>query len=228
MEDNNDNKEKIEEMQPNFETVPVEDSSNQPVVEEAPEEVTTPEDLAPTSEAPIYKENTSPPFLFIGIGIVVFIFLILIFFSLFSGKKTKKQVDLIYWGLWEEKEIFQPLIEEYQKKNPNVKITYQKMSPDSYREKLIVRSKNNQGPDIFRYHNTWIPEIKEILSPLPSSIMTNSEFENTFYNVYQKDLKVGKYYYGIPLYIDNLIMLYNQSLFKKAGILKEPSTWEDI
>ncbi len=229
MEDNNDNKKNIEEMQPKFETVPVdENNGQQPIVEETPEEVTTPEELVPTDETPIYKENTSPPFLFIGIGIVVFIFLMLIFSSLFSGKKTKKTVNLVYWGLWEEKEIFQPLIDEYQKKNPNIKITYQKMSPDSYREKLIVRSKNNQGPDIFRYHNTWIPEIKEVLSSLPSSVMANNEFENTFYEVCQKDLKVGQYYYGIPLYIDNLVMIYNRSLFKKAGILKEPSTWEDI
>ncbi len=229
MEVNNDNKEKIEEMQPKFETIPVdENSKKQPLVEETPEEVTTPEELTPINETPVYKESVSPPFLFIGLGIVIFIFLLLIFSSLFSSKKTKKPINLIYWGLWEEKEIFQPLIDEYQKKNPNIKITYQKMSPENYREKLIVRSKNNQGPDIFRFHNTWIPEIKEVLSPLPSSVMTNNEFENTFYEVYQKDLKVGRYYYGIPLYIDNLVMIYNRSLFKKAGILKEPSTWEDI
>lgn len=229
MEDNNDNKENLEEKQPEFETIPVDDnSSNEPVVEEAPEEITTVEELPSSDEPAIYKENTNPPFLFIGVGLAIFIFLLLIFSSLFSGKKIKKPVNLIYWGLWEEKEIFQPLIDEYQKKNPNVKIIYQKMSPDSYREKLIVRSKNNQGPDIFRYHNTWLPEIKEVLSPLPSSVMTNSEFETTFYEIYQKDLKVGRYYYGIPLYIDSLVMIYNRGLFKKAGILKEPATWDDI
>ncbi len=234
MEDNNDNKEKNSQMQPQYETVPLEkrDSSfeqpQEPIIEETPEEVVTPEIPTSIDEPPIYKENKNQ-YLFIGLGGVIFFFILLfLIFSLFSNKKSTKQVNLIYWGLWEEKEIFQPLIDDYQKKNPYVKINYQKMSPDSYRDKLIVRSKNNQGPDIFRFHNTWLPQIKEVLSPLPQSVMTNSEFEKIFYDIHKKDLKVENYYYGIPLMIDGLLMVYNRSLFKRAGVLKEPETWEEI
>ena len=232
-----DNKEIPEENQsdqpqevksPTFETVPVE---SEPVVEEAPEEVVTPESPEePPAELPppVYQENKNQYILIAGGAVVFFIIMIFVIRAIFSAGGAKKDIALTYWGLWEDKEVIQPLIEQYQQSNPTVKINYQKMSPQSFREKLIVRSKSNQGPDIFRFHNTWVPEIREVLTPIPGSIMSNTEFEKTFYKVHQRDLKVGNYYYGLPLEIDGLVLIYNESLLKKAGITTSPSTWDEI
>ena len=222
------------ENQPVVESVPVET----PAVEEAPQELTTPDGgSAPpfTGPPPIYEENKNQ-FLFIIGGVVIFlVILVIIIRAIFSAKPASKEASLIYWGLWEEKEVIEPLIAAYQQKNPLIKITYQKMSPENYREKLISRSKTQAGdtaaierPDIFRFHNTWLPEIKDIVSQLPSSVMTGDEFDKTFYPIHKKDLKVGNYYYGLPLEIDGLVLVYNQGLFKKAGISTVPSTWDDI
>lgn len=220
---------------PVFETVPVETPQEEPKIEEAPEEVVTPDETVPSETSPdslpppVYQENKSQYLMIIAGGVVFFIIFILIIRAIFfGGKGVKKEVNLIYWGLWEESQVMQPLIDQYQQKNPQVKISYQKMSIDSYREKLIARSKNNQGPDIFRFHNTWVPEIREVLAPLPLQVMSNSEFEKTFYKVHQKDLKVGNYYYGLPLTIDGLVLIYNENIFKKTGITVGPKTWDDI
>ncbi|MBI5127627.1 extracellular solute-binding protein [Candidatus Roizmanbacteria bacterium] len=235
MDDNNQNQaenQPTEIKSPAFETVTVESSHpDEPKIEEAPSDIVNPEipaepppgDMPP----PVYQENKNQYFLIAGAGVIFLIILILVIRGIFSGG-TKKEVSLTYWGLWEDKEVIQPLIDQYQQKNPQVKISYQKMSPQSYREKLVVRSKSNQGPDIFRFHNTWVPEIKEVLSPLPSQIMNNDEFEKTFYKVHQKDLKVGSYYYGLPLEIDGLVLIYNSNLLKKAGISIPPTSWDDI
>lgn len=241
-----DNNQKVQENQPFdltqgesgntpvFETVPVESQTNdQPNIEETPEEVATPEVPSESPQdslpPPIYQENKNQYLMVIIGGVVFFIILVLIIRAIFFGSKgLKKETSLIYWGLWEDVQVVQPLIDQYQQKNPNVKIAYQKMSPESFREKLIARSKNNQGPDIFRFHNTWVPELKEVLAPLPSQIMSNSEFEKTFYKVHQKDLKVDSYYYGLPLTIDGLVLIYNENLLKKVGISTGPATWDDI
>ncbi|EKE15187.1 MAG: hypothetical protein ACD_12C00116G0007 [uncultured bacterium] len=200
-----------------------------PIVEEAPQDMNF--DLPP----PIYQEGNNQYIFIIGGAILFLILLVVIVRAIFLKKPTNKPVNLIYWGLWEEKEVMDPLIAAYQQKNPNVKITYQKMQPQSYREKLVSRTKNEgtgQGviekPDIFRFHNTWLPEIKDIVSPLPATIMGGEEFDKTFYPIHKKDLKVDNYYYGLPLMIDGLVLVYNQGLFKKAGIDTVPSTWDDI
>lgn len=210
------------------------------IVEEAPQDMTTPtvevpppDDLPP----PVYQESqTQNQNIFIIGGAVLFLILfIVIVRAVFFSKPINKAVNLIYWGLWEEKEVMEPLIASYQQKYPNVKIDYKKMNPKNYREKLVNRSiteSNTQGgvekPDIFRFHNTWLPGIKDIIAPLPPTVMSGEEFDKTFYPIHKKDLKVGNYYYGLPLTVDGLVLVYNESLFKKAGITTVPTTWDDI
>ena len=225
-----DNNEKPVENQTEPETVyqNTPDESPIPIEEIAPEVAAPDEVVEPIdSPPPVYHESKNQ-YLIIILGAVFFVvILFLIIKGIFGGAK-KKEVSLQYWGLWEDEQIIKPLIDLYVQKNPNIKIQYQKMSPISYREKLLARSQAKAGPDIFRFHNTWLPSIKEIASPLPSSVMSNGEFDKTFYPIAKSDLKVGNFYYGIPLMIDNLVLVYNQNLFKKGGVEIAPSTWDDI
>ncbi len=241
MDDDKINQEENQQPKPIFESVPVEEEppvSEGAKAEEVPPEVATPlpEEIAPDESGfppdipPVVYEENKFKYIIVAGGAIVFFLLLIFLFRFIAGgnKQVSKEANLTYWGLWEEKEIFTPLIEQYQQKNPNIKITYQKMSPQDYREKLLTRSKNGQGPDIFRFHNTWLPEIKEVAAPIPSNVMSNNEFEKTFYKIHQKDLKVGDYYYGLPLTIDGLVLICNDNLLKKAGIEKAPATWDEL
>jgi len=166
-------------------------------------------------------------------GGAIFILVFIMIFALLAGQGKKKppvekQIVLNYWGLWEEKEVLDPLIKEYQKAHPNITVTYEKKTEQDYRQKLITWIKKGQGPDIYRFHNTWIPEIQEIVSPLPESVMSVADFEKTFYPIFTKDLKFGSKVYGMPLMIDGLVMIVNEDLLKKAGISSIPSNWDDM
>ncbi|MFN4212936.1 MAG: ABC transporter substrate-binding protein [Microgenomates group bacterium] len=228
MDDNKKIEGENQRQNPIFESIPVEEVS--PEVESPFSEEIASSSSPPATDfpPPVYEENKQKYFIIAGVVTVFFIFLLVILKLIFGGKPSAKKVSLTYWGLWEDSQVFEPLIEQYHKNNPHVTVVYQKMDPHNYREKLIARSKNGQGPDIFRFHNTWLPEIKEIAAPLPSNIMSNSEFEKTFYKIHQKDLKIGNYYYGLPLEIDGLVLIYNDSLFKKAGIISPPTTWDEL
>ncbi len=227
---------------PIFESVPVADNStNQPEQplqpEEVPPEIETPSsegigqepNQLPSDAPPVmFEENKNKYFIIIA-GVVFFVIVLLILLKvLFGGGSKPQAVNLTYGGLWVSMEVFQPLIDQYHSQHPNVKVTYQMMDPQEYRDKLIARSQNGQGPDIFRFHNTWLPEISQLAAPIPGSVMPNSEFEKTFYKVAQQDLKVGNYYYGLPLEIDGLVLIYNDNLLKKAGIQSPPATWDDL
>lgn len=218
---------------PIYESVPVEENFQ-------PEEV-APDIASPTTEdvgssvppeipptPPMFEENKKQYLMIAGGAVVFILILIVIVKMLFGTKTTPKATKLTYWGLWEEKEVLDPLIKQYQKSNPHISIDYQKMSVQEYRDRLVARSIKGMGPDIFRFHNTWLPEIKDIVTPLPEKIMTAAEFEKTFYKIHQQDLKVGNYYYGLPLMIDGLVLIYNDSLLKKAGIDAVPTNWDEI
>ncbi len=197
---------------------------------ESPTQVSSPP-VSPPPEPPMYIESDNRrKYLLIGGGVLIFFILFIVLLSaIFGSSKSQSSIHLTYWGLWEDPSTMQTVIQTYQQQHKNITISYEKLDPQDYRKKLVARTKNNQNPpDIFRFHNTWLPEIRDVASSLPKSIMSNEEYEKTFYPVTKQDLKVGDSYYGIPLMIDGLVLVYNDSLFKKAGIDNPPVTWDDI
>ena len=146
-------------------------------------------------------------------------------------KPPAKKVELTYWGLFEPGEVFQPLIEEYQEANPNVKINYEERAFSNlaqHKETLLTRLREGTGPDIFRIHNTWVPQFASELSPLPSEVMSSADFTRNFYSSAQNTLSYQNQLYALPLMYDGLMLFYNKNHFEEAGVNRAPSDWEEF
>lgn len=216
-------------------------SSNNPVsqnpinVTPEPNFQTTQPPAAPSSPEPPNKRKISISGskniikILIGFTVVLIIFLIAAFIILpFLGNKTQTgPATLTYWGLWEDSKTMQPVINDFQRQNPNIKINYVKQDIKQYRERLATRIDNGTGPDIFTFHNTWYPMLSSFLLPLPKEVISKEEFTNSFYPVASIDLIKKGAIYGIPMEIDTLAMYINKDLFTSAGI-DTPKTWDDF
>lgn len=144
-----------------------------------------------------------------------------------QNKTPTKQTILTYWGLWEPDQVLTEVFEEFSQKNPGVIVQYKKQSHREYRERLQASIAAGSGPDIFRYHASWVPMIKAELDVLPSSIMSASQFSSTFYPAAVKQLQVNGKPVGIPLMYDGLALYYNQQALETAAI-DPPRTWTDL
>ena len=161
--------------------------------------------------------------------VVVLALLGLVFFVFFKGKTSIKPSsgEIVWWSLWEDESTISPLIAEYEAKNPKVKVKYIKQSQQDYRERLTNALAKGTGPDIFTFHNSWVPMFKNYLDPIPVSIMTPSEFSQVFYPVIASDLTEGSGILGIPLGDDALTLFINSDIFESSG--KTPqTTWDDL
>jgi len=161
------------------------------------------------------------------IGIAVLSLIILIKRLPISAPILKKDITLTYWGLWEADNVMQPLLDEYKKSHPNITVKYSKQSPIEYRERLQNAIEKGTGPDIFRFHNTWYPMLRNELSNAPPNIVSVETFINNFYPIAEKNLVAGGKIYGIPLEVDSLALFYNEDIFQKAGY-NPPTTWEEL
>lgn len=138
-----------------------------------------------------------------------------------------KQVTIDYWGLWENDEVTRQLIADFESAHPNIKVQYTKQSPKQYRERLQAAINRGEGPDVFRFHNTWTPMLRSQLATVPESVITPAEFSNTFFRVINNDLVAGSSIFGMPLMYDGLGLYINDDLFTAAGV-SEPTTWADV
>ncbi len=171
-------------------------------------------------------------YIFIGATALFFMVIVGVLFLVFGNKKPAATlpavpVTLTYWGLWEDERVLKPIFDDYTKANPHVTIVYDKRSPQEYLTYLLGRAPNGKGPDIFRFHNTWMPQLmnESILANIPPDVMTSAEFEKTFYKIHQQDLKIGTNYFGLPLYLDGMMLLYNTDIFKAGGVAVPPSSF---
>jgi len=158
------------------------------------------------------------------LALLVLVFL-LVRFVLPSMKKGK-EIELTWWGLREEV-IVAPLIAEYQETHPNVKINYVKQSSLDYRERLVNSLARGLGPDIFYFHNTWVPMFKNELDSIPASMMSAADFAEVFYPVALSDLSSGTGIVGIPLEYDALTLFVNEEIFAKID-KSPPTTWDGL
>lgn len=140
---------------------------------------------------------------------------------------SKKQTTLTYWGLWEPEEVMAPLIAEYEAKNPGVTIEYTQQKSNQYRQRVQAAIRDGSGPDILRFHNTWLPMIKDDISPAPSSILTPDVIEQNFYPIMNRDLVMNKEVYGVPLMYEGLALLYNRNMLEAAAA-QPPQDWNQV
>ena len=166
--------------------------------------------------------------------IVLLLVLILLgvvgFFVFQFGKgyvENNQDVTLQYWGLWENESIMKPVIDKFEADNPHIKIQYTQENITQYKDRLQSAIQRGDGPDIFRFHETWIPMLRDEIEPVPSDVVSPEEFTSSYYDVIQHDLLAGNTLWGIPYMIDGLGLYVNEDLFAASGV-SVPKTYEDL
>lgn len=157
-----------------------------------------------------------------------------------STSSTSTPVELTMYGLFDDSDIFQPLIQEYQSTHKNVTINYKQFTdPSAYLDLVINELAEGEGPDIFAMHNSWIYEHYKKVNPMDASLMTAQELEATFVQTVSNDFlrtytdedeTTVSAIYGLPLYVDTIALYYNQDQFEDAIPSRgTPSTtWDGI
>ncbi|OJI09036.1 hypothetical protein COT69_01500 [candidate division WWE3 bacterium CG09_land_8_20_14_0_10_39_24] len=148
------------------------------------------------------------------------------------GIPSSKEINLTYWGLFETEDVINPLIEEYRKIHPNIKITYEPKdfsNLKSYKETLQARLKNNTAPDIIRMHSSWVSEFYPYLQPAPNTILNKETYSKEFFPAAENASVSSKGdVYAVPLMYEAIVVFYNQDILAEKGINRLPKTWDDF
>ncbi len=156
-----------------------------------------------------------------------------------AAPKTAKtqQIQLVYYKLFDNEDVINPLIQQYETQHPNVKIVYRKFTdPVEYQNLIINELAEGQGPDIFSAPNYWFLRNAKKISPMPLTKMSVKQFEDTFVSVAENDLVLRDpadsttKVFGIPLTVDTLALYYNggtyNDIIPSRG--RPAATWEGL
>jgi multiple sugar transport system substrate-binding protein len=145
---------------------------------------------------------------------------------------TKAKVKLQVWsGSSDQGEkLLEKLAREFEKAHPNVSIS---MSPgasstDQLLQKLSAGFAGNQYPDVSYAFGSWAGQLEasgrtlDIRSEIKKADVKWDEFNDAARKTAQP---TGKKVIGFPAVVDNVGLLYNKTLFDKAGISYPTKDW---
>jgi multiple sugar transport system substrate-binding protein len=158
-----------------------------------------------------------------------------------SGSASGNPIDLVMWMGYTppppQNQSFEYLsiermVNEFEAANPNVKIELQYVNSDYALQKATVAIQGNKQPDISYQYGTNMPQLAQSPKVVDLTDRVNAADYNwsDFYQGEQAVATVDGRVLGVPALVDNLAVVYNKDLFKKAG-LEPPSgdwTWDDL
>jgi multiple sugar transport system substrate-binding protein len=166
----------------------------------------------------------------IVVGLIIVIIIIWFAISRINASKTSQNVTLTYWGVWEDSKVMEPVIEDFERQHPNIKVQYQLQDIKGlgdYVDRLTTRITQGDGPDIVRFHNSWTLELKNYLLPFPKDFVSATKLDSDYYKTVQRDMQINGVYYGIPQGVDTLALFVNTDLLNNVG-LKPTDNFDDI
>jgi len=178
------------------------------------------------------RQISNGTLIIVGAVVVIILLLASIFLGILPGSRSTKppQVTLEFWGLFDDLAVWQPIFDAYRKNNNNVYFNYVQMNPDTYEQDLIEALAAGKTPDIIMFRSSWLAKHGNKIFPLPETIMTLRNFQETFPDVATIDFvrQPADKIYALPVWTDVLTMFYNKDLFNTAGIATPPKTWDDF
>lgn len=139
------------------------------------------------------------------------------------------EVHLRFWTMGREGEVVAPLVREFERLHPGIRVDIQQMPWTAAHEKLLTAHVGGTSPDISQLGNTWIYELAMLgaIQPIDSLLGPESPITADAYfpGIWDTNF-VGDTLFGVPWYVDTRVLFYRTDLLERAGVDSMPVTWE--
>ncbi len=128
-------------------------------------------------------------------------------------------------------DVQQEIVDEFNRRNPNIHVTIEPIPSQTARESLITRAAGGVAPDIISmdvYDSGALASARpSMLLDLTKWVETDLEDPNDMPPAAYDATRVDDAIYALPQRISSYIQLYNRAMFEEAGLPMAPHDWYD-
>jgi multiple sugar transport system substrate-binding protein len=136
-------------------------------------------------------------------------------------------VSFMMWGAPEELEVWQAVVDDFQKANPAINVQVDVSDWDSYWTKLNTLVAGGTPPDVFAmdapYYLDW--QSRGALLNLQPYIDKTLGFLEGLFPQTLTAYKVAEGYFGLPRDFQTIVVFYNKEMFDEAKIAYPDPNW---
>ncbi len=135
-----------------------------------------------------------------------------------------------FWVMGREGEVIARVLPEFERRNPDIRVTLQQLPWTAAHEKLLTAFAGDTLPDLCQLGNTWVPEFAALhaLASLDSRVAASRVVvaDDYFPGIWDTNVLDGRLR-GIPWYVDTRLLFYRTDLLAKAGFKTPPRSWHE-
>ena len=147
------------------------------------------------------------------------IFLLTLLFLCGCTQKNKTTtIEFASWGSKSEIDILKPLISDFEKNNPDIKIEFMHI-PQNYFQKIHLLFASRTAPDVIFINNLYLPLYAN------ANLLEELHADGNYYPQALEALSWKGRLYAIPRDVSNLVIYYNKDLFDKKHITYPENEW---
>jgi multiple sugar transport system substrate-binding protein len=136
-------------------------------------------------------------------------------------------IKYAFWGNPDAIGVEKDIIDTFEAKNPDVKVTPIAVAYNDYHAKLLIMIAGGQAPDVMRVDSYFFQDFmkNKALKDITGLIKTNKFDTSKLYSVGLQDVQSGGKFYGLPWGTAPLYMFLNKKMFADAGIPLPANKW---
>jgi multiple sugar transport system substrate-binding protein len=135
-------------------------------------------------------------------------------------------------SIWEgftgtEAKTFAHMVKQYEAQNPGQKVSSLFVNNDNTLQKVLTAVRGGSPPDIAYLYGSWAPNVAQIPQVVNLTKVVQRPGVNwSDFFVGERDVATVKgKVIGVPALVDNLAVVYNKTLFAKAGLTPPGPDW---
>jgi multiple sugar transport system substrate-binding protein len=119
------------------------------------------------------------------------------------------------------------LVKQFNASHPSIQVDMTIEPWDTLLQKLPLSLRVGKGPDIAGLSNQYIPQYAQagLIQPIDSVYGSGGVDVSVIPKGVNQILQYNGHYYATPMTVDPIMMYWNKTLFKAAGLSQAPTTW---
>jgi len=148
-------------------------------------------------------------------------------FQVDSVPEEERIGEVQIWGTYDGR-VISSWLNGLSRNNENLKdVSYREFSPTVFDREVLEALAEQRAPDLLLLDNTQLFEQYNRIFPLESSVLSGSQFRNTFLEL-SEIYVVEEGILGVPLFADPLVMFWNRTMFQSEGEVRPPVSWQEF
>ncbi len=184
--------------------------------------------LYPSLYIIIFVKTSVTQIIILGI-FILFLITGVIIFAKFSGggSSATDAVQIQVWGTIPDTAFSAAIESINSQKVAVVNIAYRQILPNDFEQTLIEALADGTGPDVVLIPNTLLLKNQKKFTIIGSDILSARDFKDSFVEG-AETLLTSKGTYGVPLFVDPLVMYWNRDILTSRNVARPPTTWEEV